>query len=1144
MGGLFKSGGSVSSSAPVISSLQLQTSSYGRPIPWVFGQQRVAPNLIQYEDFKSIPHKSSQRTGKGGSGGGGTTDYTYTVAAAMALGAGPLQGIGRVWKDKEKSSLGELRLDFYNGSNTQTPYPYFLTTHPDRALAYRGIAYVASGAYDLGSSAGMGNHTFEVQAPGSVGSRYGVAVPDAEIADVITAILTDVEQGVGIDPSGLGDMAQFRAYCLANGLWVSPAYTEQRGAFDYIKTLLTIGFADCVYSDGQFKIVPYSDRAASSSLAIYTPTIAPVYDLDEDDFLYDQGGDAVKVFQKSTEQSYNHVRVKFPDRANDYNDNIAEAKDDADIELNGLRSMDVVDMREIADAAVAQAAANFLLHRSLYILNTYEFRLPWKYARLEPMDVVTLNYARKFLAGTPVLITEISEEGDDQLVIKAEDYPLGSNRAQQPVPDIGNSAPNYAVPPGNVNVPVLFEPPARLTDGASQVWMALSGGVDWGGCEVWVSADGTSYQRVGTVRSKAVHGVLTATLAAGGALDVAHTLSVDVAAAGGTLTPVSQSNADSLVSTCYVDGEYIAYSAAVLQAVGKYDLSYLVRGAYGPAIVDHAAGASFALLDNALFRWTFPSEWVGKTMWFKFVSFNSFGGARQDISTVPAYQRVLHGATVSAVVGLVTSPRPFGIGVSWSLPPGDLDYLRGTELWQSTSADRSTAVLVDSLAAPQSSFVLGGLNAGETRYFWVRLVDRMGNAGAFYPAGAGVAGQTSTDAASILSYLGGVIGKTQLAQDLLKPIEDAEEVIGPMVDRVNELLNGKATDELAANQLLAMINGDKALTDTTQKVGTRIETVRAESKSDTAALAQQVDLVGAAVGQNAAAIVSEQTARVNADGALGQRIDTVVAQAGQTAAAVQSEQTARVNADGALGQRIDTAQAKANDASAAVQQTSQALAQTDGKLAAQYTLKTQVTQGGRRYLAGIAVGVEVDGPAVESQILLSADRLAVVSEANGGIITPFVVQNGQVFINQAFIGDAWIKAAHIQNAAVDTLTIAGNAVTTMASASGIGSASVTFNAYGAPIYLAVTGVGIFWSPTGDAFSGTTGLTIFRDGTAINSISTTGLNNSGVERSQSATCVHIDYPGAGTHTYTFIVSADNAGYARSGQINAAILETRR
>lgn len=1149
MGGLFSSH-SVSSTSPVVASIQLQTSAYGRPITWVFGQQRVAPNLIQYEDFTATPHTTSERTGKGGGRGPSTTDYTYTVAAVMALSTGPVASVGRVWKDKDTTSLAKLNFDFYDGDAQQDPYPYMVTKHPDRAMNYRGIAYVASGAYDLDSSAAFGNHTFEVQASGSIGQRYaGSNVTDAEVVDVVTSILTDIEQGVGLDPSALGDMTAFRNFCLANSLWVSPAYTEQKGAYDYIKNLMTIGFSDCVYSGGKFKVVPYSDVGAAGALATYVPTIAPVYDLGEDDFIGDETTDAIRISQKSADESYNHVRVKFSDRANSYNDNIAESSDDADIELSGMRTMDVVELPEIADAAVAQKVADYILHRSLYILNTYVFKLPWKYVRLEPMDVVTLTYPRKFLDGVPVLITDIEEDETGLLTITAEDYPMGSNKhTGQAPPDTGNSAPNYAIDPGNSNAPLLFEPPGKMTANDSQLWLATSGGLNWGGCIVWASTDNRSYERIGTVRGGAQHGVLAGPLPAGAATDTASTLTVDLSVSRGVLKGATEGNAQDLLTVSYVDGEYIAYANEALVGPHAYKLSYLVRGAYGSDIGAHAAGTPFAFLDGAIFKYSYPHDWVGKTLWIKLTSFNQFGGSLQDLSLVEAYQHTLVGAKVTAAQYLTASAKVFAIELDWGLPADAGEYLQYTEIWFGPTPDLANATKLDSVAAPQNTFTLSGLAAGVKFYFWVRLVDRMGNPAEFYPAGDGVMGMTSTDATDILSYLAGAIGKTQLGQDVLQPIEDAEQIIGPVMDMVDALLHGGQDDDLASTQLLGMISADKALTDArtalnssigavgaavdtekeerttaTEALATQINTVAATTDNNTAlimaeqvarttadeAVASQLTIVAANIGKNEAAIQSELTARATADSALSSRIDSVLAQAVGNTAAILSEQTTRANADGAmstridsvltlangnaaaissestarstadsaLGKRIDTVTATAGSAQASAQFAQTAVANTNGQLSAMSTIKTQISSNGRTYLAAIGVGVENTGGIVESQILLSAQRVAIIDESTGALQAPFVVQGGQVFINQGFIGTAWITNANIAQLAVSTIQLQGNAVTVPK----VQTFNATTSGAGSGNWINVGSVSITLDQPGMVFASATGALSYGQG---------------------------------------------------------------
>ncbi|GGX32842.1 hypothetical protein GCM10007242_44760 [Pigmentiphaga litoralis] len=134
---------------------------------------------------------------------------------------------------------------------------------------------------------------------------------------------------------------------------------------------------------------------------------------------------------------------------------------------------------------------------------------------------------------------------------------------------------------------------------------------------------------------------------------------------------------------------------------------------------------------------------------------------------------------------------------------------------------------------------------------------------------------------------------------------------------------------------------------------------------------------------------------------------------------LSAESIARANTDGALSSRIDTVTATANGASAAVQTVQQAQATTDGKLNAMYAIKVAATADGKLYQAGIGVGVENAPGGMQTQVYALADRFAVLNLVNGVVATPFVIQDGQVVMNSALIG----------NASIGTLQLAGESVT-------------------------------------------------------------------------------------------------------------------
>lgn len=292
-----------------------------------------------------------------------------------------------------------------------------------------------------------------------------------------------------------------------------------------------------------------------------------------------------------------------------------------------------------------------------------------------------------------------------------------------------------------------------------------------------------------------------------------------------------------------------------------------------------------------------------------------------------------------------------------------------------------------------------GLAAGRSFFFWGRLVDTSGNIGPWYPTGAGVNGQSSSDADEILSYLTNQITKDQLAQDVLAPIDAI-----PGIEQ--------SVEENAA----AITNEQQARTDGDTALSNRLDQVVAQVVIPPMA-GSTGDYAGST--QVYAGVWSEQSARAEADLALAKNVDTVTAQISSTGtkllAAVQTETQARIDADSAQAQQITTVQAQANENTAAVQTVATSYADLNGRVAASYQIKTQITTNGRTYIAGIGVGVDNSSGVVESTVLVSASRFAVLDPNGSAVSSPFVIQGGQTFISQAFIGTGWITSANIAN---------------------------------------------------------------------------------------------------------------------------------
>jgi predicted phage tail protein len=144
-----------------------------------------------------------------------------------------------------------------------------------------------------------------------------------------------------------------------------------------------------------------------------------------------------------------------------------------------------------------------------------------------------------------------------------------------------------------------------------------------------------------------------------------------------------------------------------------------------------------------------------------------------------------------AITSLTTESLIFGIGLKWTFP-SDAEDTQRTELWYSQAPDLATATKLADLAYPQSDYTMQGLKAGQSFFFWARLVDRTGNVGPWFPTAPGfVNGQASSNADDILDYLVGEITESQLGQELLSEIG---KIGGDGPGSVNERLDQVRTD--------------------------------------------------------------------------------------------------------------------------------------------------------------------------------------------------------------------------------------------------------------------------------------------------------------------------------------------------------------
>ncbi|WP_410405866.1 phage tail tip protein [Escherichia coli] len=98
-----------------------------------------------------------------------------------------------------------------------------------------------------------------------------------------------------------------------------------------------------------------------------------------------------------------------------------------------------------------------------------------------------------------------------------------------------------------------------------------------------------------------------------------------------------------------------------------------------------------------------------------------------------------------------------------------------------------------------------------------------------------------------------------------------------------------------------------------------------------------------------------------------------------------------------------TVNKKLEDQSAAIQQIQKVQVDTNNNLNSMWAVKLQQMQDGRLYIAGIGAGIENTPDGMQSQVLLAADRIAMVNPVNGNTKPMFVGQGDQIFMNEVFL---------------------------------------------------------------------------------------------------------------------------------------------
>lgn len=676
----FFRGRTTTTRANKISEFTVNTAEYGAVVPEIIGTVRTAGNVIYYDDFTAHEHRETHKAGKGGKSKQVSITYTYTVAVILGLCEGPIYGIGKVWigKNVHNYPADDIQLTLFDGKENQQPWAYTQGKHPEKALPYPGLAYMA-GVIDLGDSGSMPSYNFEVKGR-LLETGDGI---DVNPADYIRYVLDKIGkkdmQIIGLD--------NYRKYCKEADLLISsPPDEDAKAAREVVNEIAKLTNAYVFWSNDKLKIVPLADRPVGS----WAPDKTGITDLTADDFLPQSGGALVTYKRKDSSAIYNQFPVEFINRANGYEKESVSYEFTEDIKNYGVRAASVTNAHYIYTKERAVKIAEQLARNNKYERTQYTFKLDWSLCRLEVGDLVRLTDENSGIFEQVAVINGITEGTDGCLTVTAisrapGDYPAAKYNVHandRPYIDYNKTAPD--------TVPVIFQPPAELTADGLELWIAAKGKADgWGGCTVYVSDDNTNYRTVGQIAGSARCGKLTQPLSPMPNHPSGNQVFVTC---NDQLLSGTPQDAERKNTLCWIDGECMSYINANLQSSGAWLLSGLYRGQCNTAVRMHAKNTDFVRLDNSVFKVPFAKDDIGKKIYIKFCSYNIFGAGNQDLSEVKAYEYTLTPYYIPPVTNITAHNRyrqladgvsRYDIVVNWT-PPTLQSYLQG-DVWYKTS---------------------------------------------------------------------------------------------------------------------------------------------------------------------------------------------------------------------------------------------------------------------------------------------------------------------------------------------------------------------------------------------------------------------------------------------------------------------------
>lgn len=431
------------------------------------------------------------------------------------------------------------------------------------------------------------------------------------------AIVADLLQAAGLSAS---DYDVTRLTETVEGFTLKSPITV-RNALEFLTTSY---FFDIVESDGILKCVPRGNE--------------PIESVPEGDLIPSKKKDVQDVLEIVRAQELElpqRVNVTYIDRPFNY-DPVTQTS-----QRQVVKAVDQVTMNlpVVMGATRAKQIADITLYSAWKERTSFALKLPPKYVRIEPTDVITVT-----VSGVPhemrVIKTDMESNGVMKVSAVAEDissydfYSVAGETAK-------NLTPPVLVPD---TLHEFIDAPPLPNDTGNQGVLRIgvaADGANWNGAAIYRSDDGgesggNTFNLLAGMDGAATFGIIKTNLEAGTFESWDLFNEVEVVLTSGSLASVSELAVLNGANAALIGSELVQFENAILIGESTYKLSKLLRGRQGTewAISSHAEGDRFVLLTPALYATAIANNLIGRELYYKTVSVgNSLGNTDENAFT-------------------------------------------------------------------------------------------------------------------------------------------------------------------------------------------------------------------------------------------------------------------------------------------------------------------------------------------------------------------------------------------------------------------------------------------------------------------------------------------------------------------------------